>query len=86
LYPSSQWLFVYRVFPHLSGANLTIMALWYTILAVIAQGRDTRRMKLFLQMDGASDNINTTLYAFLSWLVQVGIFRSVSKEGKQQPK
>jgi hypothetical protein len=58
---------------------MTIMALWLTISYIIAQGRDTRRMKLFLQMDGASDNINLTIYAFLSWLVQHGIFHTVSR-------
>ena len=46
-------------------------------MAVISQGRDTRKMKLFLQLDGASDNINLTTYAFCSWLVQQGYFHSV---------
>lgn len=74
-----QLLFLYRVFPHLvPGANVIITVLWNTLLAVVAQGRDTRKMKLFLQLDGASDNINLTMYAFCSWLVQQGYFHSVS--------
>lgn len=72
-------LHLHQVFPWIStGANLTISCIWKTIKDLIERGRMPLDRTLFLQVDGATDNVNHTMIKFLCWLCQQKICRTVS--------
>lgn len=74
-----QELHLYKVFPWIpQGANLTITCLWRSIKDLVERGVMQRNRIVFLQVDGASDNINQTMFRFLAWLCQKKICRTVS--------
>ena len=74
----SQDLHIYRCFPHLpGGANAIITCLWRSICTLIGAGRFPKDGRLYLQVDGASDNVNQQMPRFASWLCQQKICRTV---------
>lgn len=74
-----QHVHVYRLFPHIKGSeNANMTCLWRTIVSMIEHGLMPKDQKLFIQMDGGSENTNQTLIRFAAWLCQQRICRSVS--------
>lgn len=60
--------YLFRTLPWIkSGANLTLTTLCYLLFYGIFDNTH----KLYIQWDGASDNVNTTNFYFLAWLLMV---------------
>lgn len=73
-----QDFFVFRYLPHIScTANAVITCIWRAICYLIKMGRFPKNKKLFLQLDGAGDNVNQTMLRFASWLCQEQICKTV---------
>ena len=74
-----QILWVHRLFPHIGkGGNTNCTAIWKSLVWLIDQGMIPKAKKLFLQVDGGAENVNETFLSFCAWLVQKGIFSTVS--------
>jgi len=75
-----QLLHLHHVYPWIgTSANLTITCLWKTIKMLIETKRMPIGKTLFIQVDGAADNINQTMLRFLAWLCQKGICKTVRR-------
>lgn len=73
-----QDLYLFRYLPHVSGgANAVITCIWLAIVSLIKLRRFPKDQTLFLQVDGASDNINQTMLRFACWLCQKKICKTV---------
>ena len=60
--------YLFRTLPWIkSGANLTLTILCY----MFSLGVFDHTSKLYIQWDGASDNVNVTNFYFLTWLLMV---------------
>ena len=72
-------LHLHQAFPWSGGgANQTITCLWKTTKYLIETSTTPLGQTLFVQVDGASDNVNQTVLRFLAWLCQQGVCRTVS--------
>lgn len=73
-----QTLHIYRLFPHIAAdANANLTCLWLTLAWLINNGKSAKDGTLYLQVDGASDNINNTLLKLASFLCQKHYFKRV---------
>lgn len=73
-----QDLHLYRCLPHIKGgANTIITCLWRSICTLIEAGWFPKDGRLYLQVDGASENANQQMPRFASWLCQQKICRTV---------
>ena len=75
-----QELHVHLCYPWVpEGANLTTSCFWKTVKSTIERGKVPLNQTLFLQVGGASDNVNKTTLTFASWLCQKKVCKTVRR-------